>query len=500
MHLTRKLESCVKSFGMRLRLKHLSVAPLLLTVVACANAFNSYQGDDLHRPNIVFIVADDHGTDAIGVYGNRVIKTPNLDELAADGIRFTNAFATASSCSPSRAALLTGLHAHANGTYGLEHGIHGFESFDSVKSVSTRLSEVGYRTARIGKFHIGPEDVFKFDYVLSEWLANSDVAGARNPVGMANEVEDFISQSNQPFFLYFATDDPHRMFPFDTGDHPNSFGNKPAGYQSVETIKYDPIDVTVPTFLPDSDIVRRELAEYYQSVSRLDQGIGRLMDVLRDTGTYENTLIIYLSDNGVAFPAAKTNLYDPGIRLPLIVKPPHDRFASELSDALVSWVDIVPTLLDYAGALAPSTGDGHSLHALLEGNIADFQARNSVYGSHVTHEIMMYYPMRMVRTKDYKFIWNIAHELPFPMARDLYESPTWQSTLESDQKTFGRKDISSFSERPEFELYDLKNDPQELENLSGDMDYNSIEEAFVEELKEFQTRTNDPWIRKWDYE
>ncbi|HEY1108399.1 MAG TPA: sulfatase-like hydrolase/transferase, partial [Opitutaceae bacterium] len=222
------------------------------------------------RPNILFIVADDHGTDAIGAYGNPVIKTPALDALAADGTRFTHAFCTTASCSPSRSVLLSGLHNHRNGMYGLEHQVHHFQSFDDVKSLPVLLADAGYRTARIGKFHVAPEAVYKFQTVLSGGAANDPASLGRSPVEMADRTRAIIAAKDEkPFFLYFAVDDPHRanlVLPngkptFESYPKPNPFGNRPEGYPQVKPATYRPADVRVPSWLPDTPESRAELAE-----------------------------------------------------------------------------------------------------------------------------------------------------------------------------------------------------------------------------------------------
>ena len=228
------------------------------------------------RPNIILFVSDDHGTDAIGAYGNTKIKTPNLDKLAAEGTVFTNAYCTSASCAASRSVILTGLFGHATGSYGHVHDYHHFSTYDSIKSLPVLLSKAGYETARIGKYHVAPEKVYHFNQVLE--------ADPRNTVEMAQQCADVLN-SDKPFFLYFCTDDPHRGDPFepDPWDAPNSFGNKKEGYKDVETITYDPKDVVVPDFLPDTKQTREEIAEYYQSVSRIDQGFGKLMQMLKDS-------------------------------------------------------------------------------------------------------------------------------------------------------------------------------------------------------------------------
>jgi len=459
------------------------------------------------KPNVLLIISDDLAA-TLSCYGFPQAKTPNLDALAREGIRFTSAFCTVASCSPSRAAILSGQQSHHNGMYGLQHQEHHFQSFDNVKSLPVLLAEAGYRTARIGKYHIAPESVFKFETVLSGGAANDPASIGRSPVVMADAAKEFITASyDRPFFLYFATDDPHRanaVLPdgrptFETYPKPNSFGNRREGYLGITPVIYTPEQVIVPPFLPDAPECRAELAEYYQSVSRLDQGIGHLVETLKAAGKYENTLIIYISDNGAAFPGAKTTLYEPGIRLPCIIRSPRQSARGTVEDSMISWTDLTPTILDFVGVAPPQEGfDGKSFRPALEsGHLADW---NEVYASHTFHEATMYYPMRMVRTRNYKLIWNVASELTYPSALDLIYSPTWISAVKSGTGLFGKRRIENFLHRPRFELYDLKTDPDEVKNLADDPAYQEIKVELIDKLKSFQKRTSDPWIHKWDYE
>jgi N-sulfoglucosamine sulfohydrolase len=446
--------------------------------------------------NVVLIVTDDQGMVA-GCYGNSVIKTPNIDSLAADGTRFTNAFCTTSSCSPSRSVILTGLFNHANGMYGLEHGYNHFRSFDNVKSLPVLLGEAGYRTARIGKHHVGPAEVFKFDKVLG--------GNSHNPVDMAERSRAFIEAgSNQPFFLYYAPKDPHRGARADWAPlGPNSFGNEPPGKvpKGVVPVHYKPADVIVPPFLPDTPTCRAELAQYYESISRIDSGVGRLIEILKKAGKFDDTLIIYISDNGVPFPGAKTTVYEPGLNLPCIVRNPAAKKRGVVSEAFVSWVDITPTILDFASV---KTARVQKLHGRSFLPILDEEKPNGwdeVYASHTFHEVTMYYPMRVVRSGKHKLIWNIAYPLPFPFASDLYGSATWQDALKHGKDyLYGKRSISAYEHRPQFELYDLETDPDELQNLAKDSAHRDTLASLQQKLRQFQKRTGDPWILKWQHE
>ena len=428
--------------------------------------------------NIVLIVADDHGTD-LGCYGHPVIRTPHLDALAAEGTRFTHAFATTASCSASRSVILSGLHNHRTGQFGHTHDYHDFTTFDHVRGLPNLLREGGYRTADIGKFHVAPRSCYEFETTLP--------GAGRNVAAMGDVTV------------------------------PDCFGNRPQGYEGVEAFDVDPADVIVPPFLPDRPETRAELAEYYRSVSRLDQGVGRLLEVLREVGVYDDTLIVYLSDHGIAFPGAKTTVYEPGLRAPLIVRAPGVARRGVVSDALVSWVDITPTLLDFAG-VAPPTYDlnvrlthlrrqmekAHGLHGrsflgLLERTSAD--GWDEVFASHTFHEIQMYYPMRAVRGRRYKLIRNLAHGLPFPFASDLWESPAWQAChQEGPEARYGPRTVRDYVRRPALELYDLAEDPHESTNLAGDPAFAELLADLDARLAEHQRRTADPWLLKRTYE
>ena len=475
--------------------------------------------------NVVLFVTDDHSPDT-GAYGNSVIKTPNLDALASDGTLFTHAFCTTASCSASRSVILTGLHNHANGHYGHQHHYHKFSSYSNIVSLPVYLEHAGYRTARCGKFHVAPESIYHFQQVIP--------GAERNPVQMANICREFIAaESPQPFFLYICTADPHRGggTANEIAEKPDRFGNPALGksYPGVREVPFDPRDVIVPGFLPDTPACRAELAQYYQSVSRVDQGVGRLIQVLKETGRWNDTLFLFISDHGIAMPGAKTTLYDGGMRSPCLVRNPYSRRRDVKCSAMVSWVDLVPTILEFAGAFDAQSGlvsaavkrklvsrapDPEDQHAR-DTKPGDLHGRSflglleqenpvgwdEVYASHTFHEIQMYYPMRVVRTRQYKLIWNIAYPLPFPFASDLWAAATWRAQFQlGPDAPYGAKTVGSYIQRPKFELFDLQADPHEGHNLANDPKYADVLGGLIAKLKGFQERTNDPWILKWEYE
>jgi len=441
------------------------------------------------RRNVVLLISDDQGRDVVGAYGNAVIKTPHQDRLAAEGVRFTNAFATVASCSPSRATIFTGMYQHANGQYGLAHATHNQHTFDNVEGLPRLLAKAGYRTAIIGKDHVKPLDVYGFRERIPGAQGNRGVA---EMAAKAREI--FAAKDERPFFLAIGYSDPHREGRgAERSGHGEwgGFGND-RKYNGVESVKYQPSEVRVPAYLPDQPEVRRELAEYYEAVSRLDQGIGLVMKALRETGQLDNTLVIYLSDNGIPFAGAKTNLYDAGLHLPLIVRSPDQTRRGIVNNAMVSWVDIAPTILNWAGVPVPTGVSGRSFLPILEEE--NPAGRNTIFGSHTMHEVTMYYPMRAIRTREYKLIWNVAHELEYPHADDLWHSPTWQGILRRKDGRMGRRTVEAYLRRPQYELYDVRRDADEITNLAADPKHGPVLMELRARLRKMMEETKDPWV------
>ena len=301
--------------------------------------------------NIIFFITDDESP-TLGCYGDPVAKTPAIDALAKDGTIFLNAYATTASCSASRSVVMSGLHNHANGQYGHQHSFHKFSSYFNVIGLSLprTLTAHGYRTGHIGKYHVSPEEVFRFDQYIK--------GNSRNAVQMAKQAKEFITAENdKPFFLYFATSDPHRGGGTDRNSKlklkPDMFGNKQdrKSHDGVNEVFYDPKKVPIPSFLPDTPETREELAHYYQSVSRIDQGLAKLVEILKESGLYDKTLIVFTSDHGMAFAGGKTTVYEGGLRVPFVVRNPYEEKRGIRQTALISHIDITPSLVDFAGAL-----------------------------------------------------------------------------------------------------------------------------------------------------
>lgn len=449
------------------------------TTVMASKVFAQTQPS--RQRNVLLIVADDQGGDQLGCYGNRRIDTPNLDRLAAEGVKFSNAFAAVSSCSASRGAILTGLYPHQNGQYGHEHGYHNFRLQDWVQPLPALFAANGYRTGLIGKLHVGGEpQQFPFDFVVPP----ETVMGSRDGKMMAERAGVFFSQERErAFFLLVGYSDPHRW---------GQFGNTQS-YPDIAPRVYRGEEVIVPPFLPDLPEVRADLAQMYQSVSRLDASVGMLLDQLKASGRDRDTLIIYLSDNGIPFPGGKTNLYEPGVRLPLIVSNPAIARSGKTQNAMVSFIDLVPTLLDWTG-IAPPTYPlpGRSLVPLLNPNSPT--SRDRVYFSHTFHGVHLYYPMRGTRSRQFKYIHNLFPELQYPLSDDIVASPTWQAIIAQNRDRLGKRSLNAYLNRPLEELYDLQDDPDETNNLADHPRFKSILESLRNNVRKMQETTQDPWL------
>ena len=389
--------------------------------------------------NVVMIVADDLGLQ-LGCYGDPVIQSPNLDRLSASGTRFTRAHCTTASCSASRSVMLTGCFNHATAHYGHEHGEGHFRTYEQMKSLPVLLSAAGYRTCSVGKYHLAPENVYHFERYGNDGVSNAPSSGGgEGPMRMAENASRFIAENDpRPFFLYFCTHEPHRA--------KIGFGNERTQV-NVTPVHYDPAKMQVPPWLPDRPEVRDELAGYYEAIWTWTWPSAALLAGLKSAGHADDTLVLFLSDNGPPFPGAKTTLYEPGTNLPLIVRLPGQK-PGLTTDAMVTWADLTPTILDYCDVAQPKTPakkgpaampaiQGRSFLSVLgQEHPAGW---DEIYASHTFHEVTNYYPMRSITSKNFKYIFNVAHQLPFPFASDLYASATWQAVLTRGDKTYGQR-------------------------------------------------------------
>jgi len=444
--------------------------------------------------NIVLLIADDLGQYA-GCYGNRSIQTPNLDRLAAAGTRFDMAFASTASCSGSRSTIYTGLHTHENGQYGLNWFKTHFQTFGHVDSAPKLFNQAGYRTGIVGKVHVGSEEVYP-------WQIREE-SGTRDVAWVAERCEAFFDKAkadDMPFFLTVGYIDPHRDVATrgGFGNHEEQYGQR----ITIPNVKVE--DVEVPRFLTNLRETREELVEYYKAINRLDTGIGLAYDALERQDLLDSTLLIFTSDNGPPFINSKTTLYDAGIHLPLIVRQPNAK-PGLVNPNMVSFVDILPTLLDWAGLdsmlKTPDSKSpprrGRSFLPILQSEelLDESKWPHHVFGSHTFHEVQNYWPTRILRTRRYKYHRNIAWRLDFPFAADLYASVAFEGMRNMTPPVMiGQRSLKDYIFRPSEELYDLEIDPDEVRNLAGEEKYQGLLLQFRESVSEWQRVTKDLWL------
>uniref|UniRef100_A0A182KHP6 Sulfatase N-terminal domain-containing protein n=1 Tax=Anopheles christyi TaxID=43041 RepID=A0A182KHP6_9DIPT len=455
--------------------------------------------------NVLLLLADDGGFE-MGAYRNRIVQTPFLDALAKESLIFNNAYASVSSCSPSRASILTGMPEHQNGQYGLHNGVHNFNSLPKVRSISSILGKAGIRTGLIGKKHVGSDDTYKFNYERTEEQYPINQVG-RNITQIKIFVREFLKQTksanNDSFFLMVSFHDPHRCGHITPqyGSFCERWGSGEEGMGLIpdwHPIYYVWDEIDLPYYMPDTQPARYDLAAQYTTISRLDQGVGLVLKELRDAGMEDDTLVVYTSDNGPPMPAARTNLYDPGMAEPMFIRSPEKGVRrNEVTYSMTSHLDLVPTILEWFNLTHPQPNvlTGRSLLPLLFQEPSN-QADDAVFASQSFHEITMTYPMRAIRTKRYKLIHNLNYQLPFPIDQDFYVSPTFQDILNrtiTKQPVPWYKTLHTYYQRPEWEFYDLKMDPTESRNLFGKSSLKDTFRRLSERLQKWLEVTKDPF-------
>lgn len=428
-------------------------------------------------PNILLIVSEDHGPE-LGCYGEPHVRTPNLDALARAGVRFEAAYVTQAGCSPSRASILTGLYPHQNGQIGL--ATWGFRMYsDDLPTIPGILREAGYRTGIIGKLHVNPASAFDFD--LRE--ISQPNFRRRNLAGYARTADRFFGGGDEPFFLMVNYPDAHRPFLTQVDGMPT---NSLTG-QEVKPLAYMGLD---------DPRLRRETADHYNSIMRLDTLIGDLLGVLEKSGKADNTLVIYLSDHGADLLRGKVSAYEGGLRVPLIVSWPGGIKADQVRSELVSAIDLFPTLLEATGAAFEGKLPGRSLLPLLRGE--EVLWRDYLFAQNHLNGLMNYYPQRVVRDSRYKLIHNLNAGTPagrpnlafeYVRNRSFYKN-LLNRVLQGDDLM--ARVYRLMSDPPVFELYDLKTDPYEFNNLSNDEGHQPVLERLQRQLANWQEETDDP--------
>lgn len=423
------------------------------------------------KPNVVLIHSHDLGRH-VGCYG-RGVDTPHLESLAASGAVFENHFVSAPQCSPSRGSLHTGTYPHANGLLGLAH--HGWALDDDVAAMPQLLADAGYETHLFGLQHVTDDPAaLGFQHDHSEWRVTPTSAAlldATRARTVADSVETFLDAGayREPFFASVGFFEAHRI---EVGD---SFRFDDGTYDPA-----DPEDVECPPFLPDGPGTRADLAELEGMVAAIDDAVGRVVDAIDAEGLREDTLVVFTTEHGIAFPRAKGCCYDGGIEAALVMRYPGVVAADTRHDELLSNVDVLPTILDLVAGADPGDVDGRSFLALATGQ--EYLPREQVFAEMTWHD--RYNPMRAVRTERYKYIRNCWHLPAVTLPNDVFASEAGREVREEYY----------LSRRPYEELYDLRSDPDERENLAGDDAYEHVRAELEGRLVAWMRRTDDPLL------
>ena len=408
------------------------------------------------KPNIVLVHGHDIGR-YLGCYGYR-IQTPNIDTLAADGVRFDTYFCPAPQCSPSRASMITGRYPHNNGMMGLAH--LDWHLNDPSEALPHQLKRLGYETYLFGEQH---------EASSGEILGYDKCYGTKWPQlarDVAPTFADFLGSisGDKPFFASVGFFEAHRPF-----DHP--------GYEDDS-----PDEVEVLPYLPDTPKVRQDIASLQGRIKAVDDGVGTILTALEKNGLEGNTLLIFTTDHGIAFPRAKGTLYDTGLEVAFIIRWPNEITPSEPRKELVCNVDLVPTLLEAVGADPANDLDGQSFLPLLKDE--PYQPREHFMCEMTWHD--RYVPMRGMRTGRWKYIKHFHEESSLYLPADVDESASGQA-FRSSSKT-GSRSVE--------ELYDLNADPYEFNNLIDDRTYSQVADELRQRVDQWMQETSDPLLRE----
>ena len=448
--------------------------------------------DETQRPNVLLIVSEDNGPE-LGCYGDPYARTPVLDRLADEGVRFERAYVPYSVCSPSRASFLTGLYPHQNGQIGL--ATHKYAMYRHFPSIPSYLKTVGYRTGLIGKLHVNPEEAFPFEF----WKIRSANfgKGQRDMRKYAAAAAEFFELAgDQPFFLSINYPDAH--FPLHRQDH--GLPNQPLTGKDVQPL---------PWMGADSARLREFTADYYNCLARLDSGVEMLLEELKKAGKADNTIIIYIGDHGAQFSRGKCGVYEASLHIPMIAHWPEHIKPGAVRTELVSTVDILPTFLEAAGVDVPSHLPGHSLLPMMQGERAS--GHDVIFGvttgsAPSIHEIQF-----SIRDDRYRLVYSPYHGRENRFARRYLEHPDGHFRAGTDPAEIdaGGKQLQAayddYLRPPQYELYDLKKDPYEFNNLLafGSLKRGAAEDpatkgvlkardAMIAKLATFQATTVDP--------
>lgn len=431
---------------------------LLFCLTAFTTAVTRGTEIDSAKTNFVIFIADDMAWDDSGPYGNSSVRTPNLDRLAAEGMRFDRAYLTCSSCSPSRCSILTGRYPHNTGAGELHLPLPAEQMM-----VTQPLREHGYWTAVVGKWHLGNAAADKVDFRQGS-----------PPQQMGEAWVNSLKQrpKDKPFFIWAAHSDPHRAYRPGAVDPP-----------------HDPNSVQVPPYFPDTPIVREDLALYYDEVSRFDQHIGMVLDELERQNLVDNTMILVISDNGRPFPHCKTMVTVPGVRTPFITRFPGEIPAGTINHQLASSLDIAPTVLELAGIKKPDSMQGQSLLKTLRD--PKVEHRQYAFAEHNWHDYQAF--ERSVFDREFCYLRNWLPEIPATPPADAVNSITYKEMkrLYDEGRLNAAQRACLVAPRAEEFLFNTEKDPHCLNNLVEDPEMKEHLDRLRGALANWQAETND---------
>ncbi len=433
-----------------------------LAVLCLAAVGASMLSDELtaaeKRPNLVFIIADDCTFRDIGCYGGQA-RTPNIDRLATEGMKFNRCFQSAPMCSPTRHNIYTGLYPVKSGAY----PNHTYAKA-GTKSIVHYLKPLGYRVALSGKRHIAPVDVFPFEY-----------SGKKNPdMDVIDELFEQCKAAGTPFCLFACSNEPHT--PWDKGD-PSA---------------YPPEKNKLPPYIADTPFVREQFSKYLAEITYYDGQVGQILDLLDKHELQNDTLVMVVSEQGNSLPFAKWTCHEMGLASAMIVRWPGRVAPGSETDAMVEYCDVTPTFLDAAGAASKANLDGRSFLPVLLGKTDHH--KDVTFGIMTTRGIINgneCYPIRSVRDQQFRLIWNLNSGEPFQNA--CTQSKEFQSMLEAAAAGDERAKwvTENYQNRPEWELYDVLADPMEMNNLAADSQYAPVIERLKTQLQAWMKSQGD---------
>jgi len=434
-------------------------------------------------PNVLLIVSEDNGPE-LGCYGDPHARTPNLDRLAAEGVRFERAFVPYSVCSPSRACYFTGLHAHENGHIGL--ATHKFALYrENTPNLVTLLRPAGYFTGIIGKLHVNPASAFPFDFSA---IPGANFDRKKNSEDYVAKAEAFWEQAeDRPWMLSVNFPDAHLPFL-------RRAGGRPEAVQTGEDVSM------LPWVGAESERLLEVTADYYNCLARLDSWVGMLLESLEHLGEAEETLVIYIGDHGAQFPRGKGTVYEGGLRVPFLLRWPGHATAGLAREELVSTLDILPTILEATGVEGPPNRSGRALQPLLRGEEPK-EWRRYIYAMTTGAFPRNCFVRHSIRDSRYKLILTARPGMENRIAGSYLDEKhphfVVPGVRSEERRTIPPKVEAAFQrwERPpRHELYDLEDDPHEWTNLAERAEHVAVRERLLRTLEQFRTRTRDPFL------